>query len=260
MISFEAERNPPWFFQYIENYSHILMDLRFKTEDTSVDMLNFSLDIEIQGFEGLIFYIYKSSFNNIEFDILDHRTEIIHTIEDLYIDVKDYSTSDSVDFIIIPFGHFKEDHKFIPVIRSGKAVSNYQIFNWTPSLLFKNIKSVIKIANKYEEIVPMEYFDRYYYQFESSFKGNKTEFLFSLINLLVQLEEIPDVEPLVPKIKLIISKTNELLFELIERSIPLEMINLLKELERLKFNLDNLSKEEIYNWLDDLLSSYSKKI
>ena len=260
MISFEAERNPPWFFQYIENYSHILMDLRFKTEDTSVDMLNFSLDIEIQGFEGLIFYIYKSSFNDIEFDILDHRTEIIHTIEDLYIDVKDYSTSDSVDFIIIPFGHFKEDHKFIPVVRSGNVVSNYQIFNWTPSLLFKNIKSVIKIANKYEEIVPMEYFDRYYYQFESSFKGNKTEFLFSLINLLVQLEEIPDVEPLVSKIKLIISKTNELLFELIERSIPLEMINLLKELERLKFNLDNLSKEEIYNWLDDLLSSYSKKI
>ena len=174
--------------------------------------------------------------------------------------MKDYSTSDSVDFIIIPFGHFKEDHKFIPVIRSGNVVSNYQIFNWTPSLLFKNIKSVIKIANKYEEIVPMEYFDRYYYQFESSFKGNKTEFLFSLINLLVQLEEIPDVEPLVPKIKLMISKTNELLFELIERSIPLEMINLLKELERLKFNLDNLSKEEIYNWLDDLLSSYSKKI
>jgi hypothetical protein len=59
---------------------------------------------------------------------------------------------------------------------------------------------------------------------------------------------------------MIISKTNELLFELIERSIPLEMINLLKEIERLKFNLDNLSKEEIYNWLDDLLTSYSEKI
>jgi len=106
----------------------------------------------------------------------------------------------------------------------------------------------------------MEYFDRYYYQFDSSFKGNKTEFLFSLINLLVQLEEIPGVEPIVTKIKMVISKTNELLFELIERSIPLEMINLLKQLERLKFNLDNLSKEEIYNWLDDLLTSYSEKI
>ena len=260
MISFEAERNPPWFFQYIENYSHLLMDLRFKTEDTSVDIANFSLDLEIQGFEGLIFYIYKPSFNNIEFDILDHRTEMIHTIKDLYINVKDYISSESVDFIIIPFGRFKEDHKFIPVIHSGNIVSNYQIFNWTPSLLFKNIKSVIKIANKYEEIIPMEYFDRYYYQFDSSFKGNKTEFLFSLINLLVQLEDIPDVEPLISKIKMIISKTNELLFELIERSVPLEMINLLKELEKLKFNLDNLSKEEIYNWLDDLLTSYSKKI
>ena len=260
MISFEAERNPPWFFQYIENYSHILLDLRFKTENLNQDAITFSLDLEIQGFEGLIFYIYKPSFNSIEFDILDHRTEMIHTIKELYVNTKDYLPSDSVDFIIIPFGHFKEDHKFIPQVRSGNVVSNFQIFNWTPSLLFKNIKSVIKIANKYEEIVPMEYFDRYYYQFDSSFKGNKTEILFSLINLLVQLEEIPGVEPIVTKIKMVISKTNELLFELIERSIPLEMINLLKQLERLKFNLDNLSKEEIYNWLDDLLTSYSEKI
>jgi hypothetical protein len=260
MISFEAERNPPWFFQYIENFSHILLDLRFKTDNLSQETFAFSLDLEFQGFEGLIFYIYKPSFNRIEFDILDHRTERIHTVKDLYINVKDYFNSEPVDIIIIPFGHFKEDHKFIPMIRSGNIVSNYQIFTWTPSILFKNIKSVIKISNKYEEIVPMEYFDRYYYQFDSSFKGNKTEFLFSLINLLVQLEEIPDVEPLVTKIKMVISKTNELLFELIERSIPLEMINLLKEIERLKFNLDNLSKEEIYNWLDELLTSYSEKI
>ena len=260
MISFEAERNPPRFFQYIENYSHLLLDLRFKTEDVSVERLNFSFDLEIQGFEGLIFYIYKPSFNKIEFDILDHRTEMIHTIKNLHVNVKDYSSSDSLDFIIIPFGRFKEDHKFIPVIRSGKVVSNFQTFTWTPSLLFKNIKSVIKISNKYEEIIPREYFDRYYYQFDSSFKGNKTEFLFSLINLLVHLEEIPDVEPLVNKIKMVISKTNELLFELIERSIPLEMINLLKEIERLKFNIDNLSKEEIFNWLDDLLTSFSEKI
>ena len=260
MISFEAERNPPWFFQYIENYSHLLLDLRFKTEDISGEMLNFSFDLEIQGFEGLIFYIYKPSFNRIDFDILDHRTEMIHTIKNLYINVKDYPSSESLDFIIIPFGRFKEDHKFIPVIRSGKVVSNFQTFTWTPSLLFKNIKSVIKISNKYEEIIPREYFDRYYYQFDSSFKGNKTEFLFNLINLLVHLEEIPGVEPLVNKIKMVISKTNELLFELIERSIPLEMINLLKEIERLKFNIDNLSKEEIYNWLDDLLTSFSEKI
>ena len=55
MISFEAERKPPWFFQYIENYSHITLEMRFKTEEVSVEMLNFSLDLEIQGFEGLIF-------------------------------------------------------------------------------------------------------------------------------------------------------------------------------------------------------------
>ncbi|GAI64830.1 unnamed protein product, partial [marine sediment metagenome] len=39
-----------------------------------------------------------------------------------------------------------------------------------------------------------------------------------------------------------------------------EMINLLKELERLKFNVDNLSKEEIFNWLDDLLNFYADKV
>jgi len=260
MISFEAERNPPWFFPYIENYSHIMLDMRFKTEDASVEMFNFSLDLEIQGFEGMIFYIYKPSLNTIEFDIIDHRTELINTIKNLYINVHDYSSSDSLDLIIIPFGHFKEDHKFIPVVHSGKIESNFQIFTWTPSLLFKNIKSVIKIANKYEEIIPGEYFDRYYYQFDSSFKGNKTEFLFSLINILVRLEDMPNIEPLVSKVKMLISKTNEMLFELCQKSIPLEMINLLKEIERLKFNIDNLSKEEIFNWLDDLLNFYSDKV
>ncbi|MFX1288043.1 MAG: hypothetical protein ACFFFY_05760 [Promethearchaeota archaeon] len=260
MISFEAERNPPWFFPYIENYSHIMLDMRFKTEQASVDMFNFSLDLEIQGFEGMIFYIYKPSLNTIEFDILDHRTELTHIIKNLYIKVQDYSSSDSLDFIIIPFGHFKEDHKFIPVIHSGKIESNYQIFTWTPSLLFKNIKSVIKIANKYEEIIPREYFDRYYYQFDNSFKGNKTEFLFSLINILARLEDMPNIEPIVSKVKSLISKTNEMLFELCQKSIPLEMINLLKEIERLKFNIDNLSKEEIFNWLDDLLNFYSDKV
>lgn len=260
MISFEAERKPPWFFPYIENYSHIMLDMRFKTEDASVEMFNFTLDLEIQGFEGLLFYIYKPSLSVIDFDILDYRTERIHTLKNLYININDYSSTDSLDFIIIPFGYFKEDHKFIPVIHSGKIVSNYQTFTWTPSLLFKNIKSVIKIANKYEEVIPREYFDRYFYQFNSTFKGNKTEFLFSLINVLVRLEDMPNIEPLVSKVKILISKTNEMLFELIQRSVPLEMIELMKEIERLKFNLGNLSKEEIFNWLDDLLNQYRGKI
>jgi len=49
MISFEAERNPPWFFQYIENYSHILLDLRFKADNLNQEVITFSLDLEIQG-------------------------------------------------------------------------------------------------------------------------------------------------------------------------------------------------------------------
>ena len=78
--------------------------------------------------------------------------------------------------------------------------------------------------------------------------------------MLVRLEDMPNIEPLASKVKILISKTNEMLFELIQRSVPLEMIELMKEIERLKFNLGNLSKEDIFNWLDDLLNRYRGKI
>ena len=40
---------------------------------------------------------------------------------------------------------------------------------------------------------------------------------------------------------------------------PLDVKNIVRELERLKFNIDSLSKEEIFNWLDDLIAFYSGK-
>jgi hypothetical protein len=66
-----------------------------------------------------------------------------------------------------------------------------------------------------------------------------------------------EYESLTSDIKDLISKTNEYLFELSEKKVPLELQNLLKELERLKFNIDSLTKEEIFNWLDDIIDYYS---
>ncbi len=259
MIAFDGARDPPWFFQYIESFSHLFLDIKFKTKDLTINTLNFSLDLDFTGFDGLIFYIYKPKANKFEFDIIDHRTEVIHTLKNLYISLEDYRPQDSVDFVIIPFGQFKEENRFIPTIHSGDVQSSYQIFAWSPSILFKNIKSVIRISNRYNEIVPMDAYGGYHYHFDISFKGNKTEFVFTLINILVRLENLPDIEPIVPNIKSLVSKTNELLFELCQRSIPLDMNALLRELERLKFNIDHLTKEEIFNWIDNLIDFYSAK-
>jgi hypothetical protein len=259
MIAFDIARDPPWFFQYIETFSHMFLDIKFKTEGLTTKTLNFTLDLDFTGFEGLIFYIYKPKTNKFEFDIIDNRTEVIHSLKNLYISLEDYGPKDSVDIVIIPFGQFKEENRFIPTIRSGAIQSSYQIFTWTPSILFKNIKSVIRISNRYNELVPMDALGGYYYHFDLNFKGNKTEYIFTLINILVRLENLPNIEPIVPEIKSLVSKTNELLFELCQRSIPLDMNALLRELERLKFNIDHLTKEEIFNWIDNLIDFYSAK-
>jgi hypothetical protein len=257
MISFSSKREPPWFFQYIENYSHILLDIRFDKIDLSKEKIDFSVQLDVHGFEGLIFYIYKPRSSQIEFDIVNQKEIITHKLENLHLDIMNKShPPTNIDFIIIPFGYFKEKNKFIPSVRSGKVLNTYQIFAWSPSQLFKNVKSIIKVANKYNEMIPYDDVNGYFYAFDASFKANKTEHLFNLINLLVTFDNLEGIEPIVPEIKQLISKTNEFLFELAQKEIPIEMQNLLRELERLKFNIENLSKEEIFNWLDDLITFY----
>jgi hypothetical protein len=125
---------------------------------------------------------------------------------------------------------------------------------------------VIRIANQYSELIPIDDYRGYFFQFSSTFKGNETGRFFDLINLLVDLDKIVDeldnspiFEAMDLEIKSLVTKSNEFLFELCQRSIPLDIKNILRELERLKFNIDNLSKEEIFNWLDDLISYYSLK-
>ena len=254
MISSSSKREPPWFFQYIENYSHILLDIMFDKFDMTKEKIDFSIQLDVRGFEGLIFYIYKPRPSQIEFDIINQKEIITHKLENLHFDIinKDRPSS-NIDFIIIPFGYFKERNKFIPSIKSGKVLNTYQIFTWSPSQLFKNVKSIIKVANRYNELIQYDDVEGYYYTFDASYKANKTEHLFNLINLLVTFDNLEGIEPIVPEIKRLISKTNEFLFELAQKEIPIEMQNLLKELERLKFNVENLSKEEIFNWLDDLI-------
>ncbi|MHA1671879.1 MAG: hypothetical protein ACTSV5_15100 [Promethearchaeota archaeon] len=261
MLTFDAKRRPPpWFFQFIESYSHLFLNLKFNKKDDFEELVEFNIKLELRGFEGLLFYIYRSSYNKMEFDVINQQVDSIHIIEGLHVNLGGLRPMESIDFIIIPFGHFKMDNRFLPSIECTKYESSFQVFTWIPSLLFKKVKSIIRIDNKYNELIPLDDVSSsgYYFNFNFAFKGNKTEMLFSLINTLSDIDANMEYESMASGIKDLITKTNEYLFELSEKKVPLEMQNLLKELERLKFNIDNLSKEEIFNWLDDILDYYSR--
>jgi hypothetical protein len=255
-LSFSYNRAPPWFFQFIENYSHFFLDIKFDKKSKVKERIGFSLKLELLGYEGLIFYIYRLNDTRIIFDIVNQKVDSVHTIEGLEVEVDGQDPSESIDFIIIPFGHFKEENKMYITLQGKKYDCNFQIFSWIPSLLFKNVKSIIRIDNKYNELIPLDDIHGYFYHFDYSFKGNKTEMLFSLINTLSDFDTHTGYESIVAEIKMLISKTNEYLFELTEKKIPVDMKNLIKELERVKFNIDNLSKEEIFNWLDNIIDYY----
>jgi len=258
VLSFDATRPPPWFFQFIESYSHFFLDLKFNKKDDFEEFIEFTVKLELRGFEGMLFYIYRSAHNKMIFDVINQQVDSIHTIEGLNVSLGGPRPMESIDFIIIPFGHFKADNRFLPTVECKKYETSYQIFTWIPSLLFKNVKSIIRIDNRYNELIPLDDVSGYYYNFHFAFKGNKTEMLFSLINTLSEIDTSMEYDSLASGIKELITKTNEHLFELSEKKVPLEMQNLLKELERLKFNIDNLSKEEIFNWLDDIIDYYSR--
>ena len=257
MISFSYNRAPPWFFQFAEHYAHYFLDIKFDKQNDLKEFLEFSIKLELTGFEGLLFYIYQVSDNRLVFDVIDHKVDSIHNIEGLEVQLNSGTESQSVDFGILPFGQFREDNKMYVTVECKKYESSFQIFTWMPSLLFKNVKSIIKIDNKYGELIPLDDPHGYYYHFDHSFKGNKTEMLFSLINTLCDFDTNPIYESCVAGIKSVIAKTNEFLFELSEKAVPIDLKSILKELERLKFNIDNLSKEEIFNWIDNIIDYYS---
>jgi len=261
---FNLKRDFPWFFQYLENYYHLFLDVRFNNGASVKRAIRFSLDFNLQGFEGLLFYMYKPADKRIKFDLYRHSMDQAYTIDDLVYTLRN-ETINSLDFVIIPFGYFKDEHQFNLNIRSNEVESSFDLYAWAPSNLYKHVKSVIRIANQYSELIPIDDYRGFYFQFNSSFKGNETGRLFNLINLLVDLDKTVDeldntplFEAMDLEIKSLVSKSNEFLFELCQRSIPLDIKNILRELERLKFNIDSLTKEEIFNWLDDLITYYSQ--
>ncbi|MHA2472962.1 MAG: hypothetical protein ACXAES_07000 [Promethearchaeota archaeon] len=258
-------REIPWFFQHIENYYHLFVDIRFNNRDIIQKLIQFSLELEIQGFEGLIFTLYKPHPRRIMFDLRRHSFDQGHDFKNLNLVLTD-EPMNSLDFVIIPFGYFKDEHKFRLSVRCNDIQTSFDIYSWAPSNLFKNVKSVIRIANRYLELIPLDDYKGYYYQVDASFKGNETGRLFDLTNHLVELDKTIDAvtkkslfEPMDLEIKTLVSKSNQFLFELSQKSIPLDVKNVLRELERLKFNIDSLSKEEIFNWLDDLVAFYSRE-
>jgi hypothetical protein len=262
---FNLKRDAPWFFQYLEYYYHLFLDVRFNNGARVQKDIKFSVEFSLQGFEGLLFYMYKPAKKKIKFDLYKHSIDQVYRIDDLSYTLSNQPSS-FLDFVIIPFGYFKDEHKFNLDIRSEEVESSFNLYAWAPSNLYKHVKSVIRIANQYSELIPIDDYRGYFFQFNSSFKGNETGRLFDLINLLVdidkavdELDNSPMFEGMDSEIKSLVTKSNEFLFELCQRSVPLDIKNILRELERLKFNIDSLSKEEIFNWLDDLISYYSMK-
>lgn len=265
MSLYNLKRDPSWFFSYIENYYHLFLDIKFDNKDITNAVINFSMELGLQGFEGLLFYIYKPHSRKIKFDLIRHSIDQTHNIENLPYDLSE-SSINLLDLIIIPFGYFKDEHKLTLSIKSENSEAGFDLYAWSPSSLYKHVKSVIRIGNQYSELIPIADYKGYYFQTDSAFKGNETGRLFDLINLLVEIDNSKDeitnksiVEPMDSDIKTLVKKSNEFLFELCQTSVPLEIKNLLRELERLKFNIDSLSKEEIFNWLDDLINFYLEK-
>ncbi|MFX1568478.1 MAG: hypothetical protein ACFFCV_08930 [Promethearchaeota archaeon] len=263
---FNLKRDVPWFFQYLEYYYHVFLNLRFNNGTDIKKVIKFSIDLSIQGFEGLLFYMYMPDYKKIKFDLYRHSMDQAYEISNLDFALNN-ATSNSLDLVIIPFGYFKDEHKFYLDVRTKELESSFELYAWAPSNLYKHVKSVIRIDNKYNELIPIDDYKGYYFQFNSSFKGNETGRLFDLINLLVDIDKTVDEIDNTPifyamdsEIKNLVTKSNEYLFELCHTSVSLDTRNIIRELERLKFNIDNLSKEEIFNWLDDIVNFYSGRI
>ncbi|MFX1277920.1 MAG: hypothetical protein ACFFA3_00785 [Promethearchaeota archaeon] len=265
MVTYNLNREVPWFFHHLENYYHLFLNIRFNNRNIIQEQITFSIELDVQGFEGIIFYMYKPHSTKIKFDLYKHSIDQIHMINDLKY-VLNREPMNSLDFVIIPFGYFKEEHKFRLVVHNRRIESSYDIYSWAPSNLYKNVKSIIRIDNRYNELIPFDDYRGFFFQVDSSFKGNETGRLFDLINQLVELDKsINEItkksvfDPMDLDIKSLVTKTNEYLFELCHNPVPLDIKNLLRELERLKFNIDSLSKEEVFNWLDDLIAFYSRR-
>jgi len=258
IISFNYEREPPWFFPYIENYFHFFYDIKFECKDIKKSEIKFSLNIKLDGFNGVVMYIYKPKINKIEFDLISFESTPIQLIKDLHYFPQYYKGQETLDFIIIPFGYFNEENKLITSIRCNDTEYSYQMFSWIPSLLFKNVKSVIKVGNVYRELIPLDDGWGYYFEFSKSFKGNKKELLSNLVNIISRFDENPNVEISTTDLKSVIKKTNDFIFTIPNETKYNEFDLFLVELKRLRNNISQFSKEDLLFELDSLIKFYSR--
>lgn len=248
---------------HLENYYYLFLDLDFNKSIIPEQNIELEIKLELQGFTGLLFYSYRPIDKKLKFDILNNPSDGIHSLDKLSFDLSKKS-GNSYDFIIVPFGHFKNENRLKILIKCSKVQINYKLHAWTPSNLFKNVKSVIKIQNKYLELKPIEHDDNQYH-LESWFKANDSKLIFDLINSLSYIEGKEDIEISVSDIKSVISKTNEFLFDISKKSqkleelISIERRDIIDELKTLKGNVKTLSKKKILICIDDIITKYSEK-
>ncbi|MBN1217104.1 MAG: hypothetical protein JXA99_16915 [Candidatus Lokiarchaeota archaeon] len=250
MSSSQLPKDTFWIYQFIEKFSHFFIKIYFKNEDINIEDIKFNFKIKLEGFNGILFYIYKSDANKITFDLLNHPMDQMHTISDLVYSPKDNSSM-NLDFFLIPFGRFKNDNQISLIITSADFQVKFKFYIWTPSLLFKNIKSIIKINNQYAELEPIYKGHNNFYQIENWFKANENSTIFQMINLLTEVDEYCGID----NIKNLISKSNALVFKKPKEHIK----SLIDDLNELKNKAIDMSKEDIINSLKDVISFYSNE-
>lgn len=263
MSNKDPSNSMPWLFPNLENYSHLLLNLNFKAKsdlEPKLGSKSFFLKIATEGFEGLLFYIYKSS-NSLVFNVLKNPQEMTHTLQ-IQLTNKYYNLNENFYFCILPFGYLKVENSF----KFSVEVNNFdvikQLFAWSPSFLFKNIKSIIKINNTYQEVYPKFSYPLTVFHLENWFKSNEKRLIFDFINMLARIEsmDLPGIKLKPKDIKNMINQTNEYLFESSDQEEYEDPSFILTELKRLRNNVDVLPKSKIINWLNDIIEYYSNQL
>ncbi len=252
MIPFRLKPDPLRLEKYLENYSHFLLKLNPEGKPLSSSEIKYKMEMGLQGFKGLIFYIYLNKLDYVKFDLLDYRDKQIHYLEDIIFEKEQYRDT-VLSFIVIPFGYFEDDNRITIKMFSDELLSNFKLFTWTPSYLFKHVKSIIKVKNEYIELVHKTDFRGIYFKIESWFKANENKFLLSIVNLISNMDDFCETSD----IKMLITKANEYLFDIGEED---HLTNILKDLKELIDNSSDLSKELIVDEIRRINSVYKKEL
>ncbi|MBD3214878.1 MAG: hypothetical protein GF311_19860 [Candidatus Lokiarchaeota archaeon] len=253
----------PWMIPNLENYSHLLLNLSFKLNSDqhyNIEPKSFLLKVFTNGFDGLLLVIYPLA-DTLILDALINPLGGDHQIQ-ITLPNKSYSLNDEFNMCFLPFGYLRVENNFNFIVELEHFNVIRQLFAWCPSFLYKNIKSIIKVNNAYQEIYPKFNFPMTSFHLEMWFKPNERSLLLNFINLLAELErkEIPDFKLKIMDMKKVISITNEYLFEISEEDFSEDQISIIKELRRLRNNIETLPRSKIISWLNDIIDYYSSQL